>query len=361
MTPVPDSMELIESCDSGSTTPTKDHHDKERDNSDGEYESSENFDELMTDVDWVQCAGFMGSLISQMTHLKQNIETCIVPNHKSFLIEAKEAAIACKKMAIRLENSLDLALEKYKEGEVPVTECDLPDPVSKDPGLRPPITIERQRLYLAQIGPQQPKLFNYPPNEDITSSSKQNRFTTVWFSPNLFLEYSIEKHAAFCYVCQVFPTGIDLERSTQNWSSAEVRKWDKMKSRGSGNLGKLSEHFSSKAHNAAFQDYVNFMSNDSHVDSLLDTQVRGIKPFSCRKIRKTTELLQQSGLDNKSIDRFSIVRFYEQYVGEIQWFTSSCLSATWQRSTIHTMPRASFKLLPLVCLLKFSGSTLWSA
>ena len=32
-----------------------------------------------------------------------NIETCIPPNHKSFLIEAKEAAIACKKMAIRLK------------------------------------------------------------------------------------------------------------------------------------------------------------------------------------------------------------------------------------------------------------------
>ena len=70
MTPVADSMELIESCDSGSTTPTKNHHDKERDDSDGEYESSDNFDELMTDVDWVQCAGLMGFLISQMTDLK---------------------------------------------------------------------------------------------------------------------------------------------------------------------------------------------------------------------------------------------------------------------------------------------------
>ena len=60
MTPVPDSMELIESCDFGSITPTKNHHDKERDASDGEYESSDNFDELVTDVDWVQCAGLMG-------------------------------------------------------------------------------------------------------------------------------------------------------------------------------------------------------------------------------------------------------------------------------------------------------------
>ena len=111
---------------------------------DGEYESSDNFDELVTaDVDWVQCAGLMGSLISHMMDLKQNIETCIAPNNKSFLIEAKEAAIACKKMAIRLKNSVDLVLEKYKEGEVPVTECDLPDPVSKDPGLRLLITSER--------------------------------------------------------------------------------------------------------------------------------------------------------------------------------------------------------------------------
>ena len=73
-----------------------------------------------------------------------------------------------------------------------MTECDLSDPVSKDPGLRPPITTERQRLYLAgcmyQIGPQQPKLFNYPQNEDITSSSKQNRFTAVWFSQYPFLK-----------------------------------------------------------------------------------------------------------------------------------------------------------------------------
>ena len=193
MTPVPDSMELIESCDSGSTTPTKNHYDKERDDSDGEYESSNNFDELMTDVDWVQCAGLMGSLSSQMTDLKQNIEP--------WKIEYR----------IRLKNSVDLALEKYKEREVPVTECDLPDPVSKDPGRRPPITTERQRLYLAQIGPQQPKLFNYPQNEDITLSSKQNRFTAVWFSQYPFLEYSIEKDAAFCYVGQMFPTRIDRE------------------------------------------------------------------------------------------------------------------------------------------------------
>ncbi|CAB3994785.1 zinc finger MYM-type 1-like [Paramuricea clavata] len=271
------STSATEDSEETATTPTKNRNEKERDNSDDECEFSDNSDdELITEVDWVQCAGQMGSLICQMADLKKNIERCIVPNHKNFLIDAKEAAISCKKMAIRLQNSVDLDLAKYNEGEVPVAESDLPDPVSKDPGLRPLITTKRQRLYLAQIGPQQPKLFNYPPNEDITSSSKQNRFTAVWFSQYPFLEYSTEKDAAFCFVCQMFPKGIDRERSTQNWCSTGVRKWDKMKSRGAGNPGKLSEHFSSKAHNAAFLDYVHFMSNNSqsHVDSLLDTEVR---------------------------------------------------------------------------------------
>ena len=63
------------------------HHDKERDDSDGEYDSSDNFDELVTDVDWVQCAGLVGSLISQMMDLKQNIEMCIVSNHKIIVSE----------------------------------------------------------------------------------------------------------------------------------------------------------------------------------------------------------------------------------------------------------------------------------
>ena len=141
VTTVPDSMELIESCDSGSTTPAKNHQEKGRDDSDGEYETSENFDELIFSS-VVQCAGWMGSQNSQMTDLKQSIETCIVPNHKNVLIEAKEAAIACKKMAITVKNNVDLALEKYREGEVSVAECDLPDSVSKDPGLRPLITTE---------------------------------------------------------------------------------------------------------------------------------------------------------------------------------------------------------------------------
>lgn len=134
-----------------------------------------------------------------MTDLKQNTKKCIVPSHKNYLIDEKEAEIACKKMAMRLQKSVNLALVKYKEAEVLVAESDLPDPVLKNPELTPLITTKRQRLCLAQIGQQQQNLFNYQHDEAITSSSKQSRFTAVWFSQYPFLEFSIEKDAAFCF------------------------------------------------------------------------------------------------------------------------------------------------------------------
>ena len=65
-----------------------------------------------------------------------------------------------------------------------------------------------------------------------------------------------------------------------------------MKSKGAGNPAKLSEHFPSKAHNAAFRDYVNFMSNNSHIESLLDTD-NGAKAIQLHedKENRATELL----------------------------------------------------------------------
>ena len=49
--------------------------------------------------------------------------------------------------------------------------------------------------------------------------------------------------------------------------------WDKMKNRGVGKPGKLSEHFSSKAHKASLSDYVQVTSNNSHIDTLLDKEI----------------------------------------------------------------------------------------
>ena len=128
--------------------------------------------------------------------------------------------------------------------------------------------------YLAQIGPQLPKLFNYPQDKEVKGNHKQYRFCTALYSQHPFLENSIEKDAVFCFVCQLFPYGPDREWLEQNWCTTVVKKWDKMKSRRVGKLGKLSELFSSKAHKASLSDYIQFMSNNSRIDTLLDKETR---------------------------------------------------------------------------------------
>jgi hypothetical protein len=73
-----------------------------------------------------------------------------------------------------------------------------------DPGLR--IPIERfhpnirgdvKKAYLLK-GPTRPHGHNFPRNHDNRSFSK------IWFKKNDWLEYSVEKDAAFCFYCFLF-------------------------------------------------------------------------------------------------------------------------------------------------------------
>ena len=179
----------------------------------------------MTEADFIQCTGQLGSLITHMTLMKQNMLKCTVASQEAFLVDAKEAAQSCKEIAARLEKSVELALSKRDKEKVVILESDLPESVPSDPGrLRPPNMTKSQIKYLAQIGPQQPKLFNYTQDKEIKGNHKQNRFCAAWYSQYPFLEYSIEKDAVFCFVCQMFPNGPDREQSEQNWRATGVIK-----------------------------------------------------------------------------------------------------------------------------------------
>ena len=173
-------------------------------------------DNVTTEADFIQCAGQLGSRITLMTLMKQNMTKCTVASPEAFLVDAKEAAQSCKKIAARLEKSVESALSKRDKEKVAILENDLPEFVPSDPGLRPPNMTKSQIEYLVQIGPQQPKLFNYPQDKEIKGNHKQNRFCAAWYSQYPFLEYSIEKDAVFCFVCQMFPYGPDRERSEQD-------------------------------------------------------------------------------------------------------------------------------------------------
>lgn len=179
-------------------------------------------DVASTEVEWIECAGQIGSLIMHLSKLKKNLESSAVPNLEGFLVETRDIVACCKEITTNLEQNIDSALGKLHTERTLVTEQDLPDPVSSDPGLRPSSLSDSQRIYLGQLGPQQPVLFNYPKNGDI-GSHKQKSFCAAWYSQYPFLEYSIEKDAAFCFVCQMFPEGVGQEQSERNWLDTGVR------------------------------------------------------------------------------------------------------------------------------------------
>ena len=164
---------------------------------------------------------------AHLNKLKKDLENSEVPNPEKFLVEAKDMVMCCRDMLIKLEENIGAALAKLQNERPTVTEKDLSEPVPSDPGLRPTPLSDSQRLYLAQLGPQQPILFNYPCKKDITTGHKQNSFCSTWYSQYPFLEYSIEKDAAFCFVCQMFPQGACRHPSEKNWSSIGIRKWQK--------------------------------------------------------------------------------------------------------------------------------------
>ena len=102
-------------------------------------------------------------------------------------------------------------------------ECAL---VRHDPGLRQKITCDNQRNYLISLGPHQPVLSRFP-------DDGKNRFNPKWYKAFEYLEYSTEMDAAFCFVCSLFPDGINRGKSDTAWSQDGVRNWGKMLSYGS--------------------------------------------------------------------------------------------------------------------------------
>ncbi len=140
-------------------------------------------------------------------------------------------------------------------------QCEL---ITHDPGTRKAIRSDNERNYLISLGPHQPVLAKFP-------SDGKSKFYSGWYREFPFLEYSVAKDAAFCFVCYLFPSTLSSENA---WYTTGVRNWAKMKSAGSHKLGKLPSHFSSDAHKKALIDYGHYLHGSRHIEVLLDKKVR---------------------------------------------------------------------------------------
>ena len=113
-----------------------------------------------------------------------------------------------------------------------------------------------------QDGPAQPR------NHTFLSTAFGNRlrtFNPLWFDTFPWLEYSIEKNAAFCYACHFFTTG--QHRSENSFVSSGFTNWKNA----IGKSGKLEKHNTSERHQQAMSTWADYTNNMSHSRSIAST------------------------------------------------------------------------------------------
>jgi len=124
--------------------------------------------------------------------------------------------------------------------------------------------------YFVSKGPFQPTI-DFPVNEEFKLRKQTCKFISSLYTLFPYLEYSIMKDRAYCFICRLFGHGVGCEQSELAWVVG-INKWNKMKSRGKKKDGKLASHFKSTSHNAALERYHNFITRKNHVDLMLDSR-----------------------------------------------------------------------------------------
>ena len=236
-------------------------------------------DTFQTEV-WLKSVGqfsHMCSLLEDCRKLLNNVKNADIVMVEQIVVEINEMSSQIKSAADVIIETSNEALVELRAKKTSVEAKDVRATLlPHDPGQRPKTKTDKDRRYLIQIGPHQPKLNRFPTNIDI-QQGKQRTFSSRWYAEYPHLEYSITEDAAFCHVCSLFPYGPGRENCEEAWVTTGVRQWHKMKSRGKDKLGKLPEHFSSKAHRAALHDMANFCHESQHVDTLLDKRKRAAR------------------------------------------------------------------------------------
>jgi hypothetical protein len=88
------------------------------------------------------------------------------------------------------------------------------------------------------------------------------------------LEFSVVKDAAFCFVCQLFPTGADHEKSNDVWmfgfyANGIKRKAEKSPSK--ENYPVILEAIAN-SHKASLEALVAFQQRFQHIDRMMDKE-----------------------------------------------------------------------------------------
>jgi hypothetical protein len=158
-----------------------------------------------------------------------------------------------------------------------------------DPGERLPIENYHvndqdaiRRAYITK-GPCKPYIHDFP-YRNIGDAPR--RFSLTWLYNHEWLEYSIKKDSAFCFICYLFKKGSGSNAFVvDGWNNWNI-----------GNKA-LIKHSGSKAHNAAQERYIGFINPkvaiDYHIDKWTDEDLRLYKKRLTYSLRCIKFLLHQ--------------------------------------------------------------------
>ena len=113
-----------------------------------------------------------------------------------------------------------------------------------------------------QDNPVQPRNHKFPTT---TFNNRLRAFNPLWFDSYSWLEYSIERDAAFCFPCRFFATGI--HRNDSSFGTSGLTNWKNAIGKG----GRLEKHKTSHRHQHAMSAWSDYTSNISHNRSIAST------------------------------------------------------------------------------------------
>jgi hypothetical protein len=135
-----------------------------------------------------------------------------------------------------------------------------------DPGERQPIASYHandhdaiRRAYILR-GPFQPYAHEFP-NRKI--GDRDHHFNFVWFQNFPWIEYSVKKDAAFCFMCYLFKSKAKKGKGTSAFTSDGWNNWNK------GSKA-LLKHVGSMSHKTAEEKYLGFINPNAAIDNKVE-------------------------------------------------------------------------------------------
>ena len=132
------------------------------------------------------------------------IKGATVPNVELFLVSMQELATKGSQECQQVQTNAKTCFETIQRKKEKISDHELDYVPEHDPGRRGMSLFESQKMYLANIGPYQPRLAAYPLNHEI-KTGKQRKFPNSWYDEYPDLEYSLHKDAVYCFVCSLLP------------------------------------------------------------------------------------------------------------------------------------------------------------